>query len=113
MAKLLHMRWFDLFYFTHRKSEVEHPIQYSHAHAGIEFLYIHEGTGYVIVNGRCHRIKPPIKHHFDDLFPSLRHFLSTLVEQEMDNQVFRLSEQQDEELGEQFRIFKVSARCSM
>lgn len=134
MAQVSPMPWLDLFFLAYNKRELHRPVEYFHAHDGIEFLYIHEGTGQLVLNDRFYRIEPPtlifyqpyqlhflhmdfpytrsilkmrlpLDDRFARLFPSLCHFLSDLVHHEPEQQVFRLEEGQDAELREQFRLF--------
>ena len=51
-------RWEDhLYLFNYRRTYTE-PVEYFHAHEGLELLYIHEGTGKYIIDDRVYSLQP-------------------------------------------------------
>lgn len=134
MVHLMPTPWLDLFLFTYAGRFLDHPVEYVHAHEGIEFLYVHEGMGQLILSGRQYRIKPrtlmyyqpyqihslnmdvpytrtlikvklPLDRRFTQLFPAAHEFMSSLVHQQQEEQVFFLNDRQDSELIPQLRMF--------
>lgn len=134
MTRIIHLNWKELFSFRYGRQELERPTEFFHAHEGMEFLYIHEGSGQIILNGQVYLIKPPmliyyqpfqphflhmsfpytrsilkikqpIQERFLHLFPSLGQFMTMLIQSKAIQQVFPLTDKQDEELHTQFRMF--------
>lgn len=134
MSRVNPLPWLKRFHLAHNVRETIRPREYFHAHDGIEFLYIHEGSGQLVLNDRYYRIEPPMlmfyqpfqehflhmdfpyartvlkvrlqdSDRFARLFPTLHQFVATLAEQKLNDQVFRLDERQDADLRSLFGLF--------
>ncbi|MGN7490331.1 AraC family transcriptional regulator [Paenibacillus sp. SAF-054] len=52
------IRWTDNLYVFNYRSVLSEPVEYFHAHEGLEVLYIHEATGEYIINNRQFTLQP-------------------------------------------------------
>ncbi|MWV44072.1 helix-turn-helix domain-containing protein [Paenibacillus sp. HJL G12] len=52
------IQWRDNLYLFHYRSVRTEPVEYFHAHEGLEILYIHEGTGKYIINNQTYPLQP-------------------------------------------------------
>ncbi|WP_282937616.1 AraC family transcriptional regulator [Paenibacillus sp. RC67] len=124
----------DMFQFFHKVEELTQDIEYYHAHEGMEFVYVHEGSGKLIINERLYPIeprtllfsqpyqlhfnhveppyqrtvfnfKPSILEPFSKLFPTLYTFMSHIANSPLEIQVFRLTEEQEQQLNDRFYHF--------
>jgi AraC-like DNA-binding protein len=116
-----------LFFFVHRIWE-QNADEFYHSHEGMEFLYIHEGAGTLILNDRLYTLQPRtlmyfrphqvhliryevprlrslikvrlplLKEHFR-MFAQLGGFLSLLENSRSNQQLFQLTPQQDAEIN--------------
>lgn len=50
--------------FSFRKLTTDHFAGYYHCHQGMEFLYIHQGQGHIIVNHEVHALRPGLLLYF-------------------------------------------------
>lgn len=111
------------------------PIQYYHAHEGVEFLYIHEGSGRLILEDRQYtlyprslvffqpyqlhliqydkpylrsiiKVKPSLLEQYASTFPDLSDFCSFIVNSKVGQQVFQLDGPEDAELTFQLKLLK-------
>ncbi|WP_158302248.1 AraC family transcriptional regulator [Paenibacillus mesophilus] len=124
----LHMNFkFNLYFMVYKTWEHKYPDEYYHSHEGMEFLYIHEGDGRLILNDRLYLLKPRTLVYFQPhqvhlvrfelprlrsivkinlsllkqylpLFPHLTGFLTLLEKNSTGQQIFQLSPKQDSEL---------------
>lgn len=124
----------DLYLLDYKMWENKCPDEYYHAHNGMQFLYIHEGTGRLILNDRLYTLKPrtfvyfqpyqvhlvryelprlrsmlviniPLLKQYLLMFPYLSGFISFLEKSKEGQQIFQLSPKQDDELLAQFAMF--------
>ncbi|MEF3306439.1 AraC family transcriptional regulator [Paenibacillus sp. GYB003] len=130
----MHMDFCDeLYFFVYRTWEQKCPDEYYHAHDGMEFLYIHEGTGRLILNDRLYTLKPrtlvyfqpyqvhlvryelprlrtlvkinlPLLKQYLPMFPHLAAFTSFMEKSREGQQLFQLSPKQDGELNGQLSL---------
>jgi AraC-like DNA-binding protein len=123
----------NLYFLIYKTWEERSPDGYYHEHEGIELLYIHEGTGRLILDNRLYLLKPrtliffqPHQVHFLQyesprlrsivkvntaflkpylqLFPHLAGFVALLEKPRPDRQLFQLSPEQDRELTAQLSL---------
>lgn len=129
-----HLNFHDNLYVLHYKSWVHiSPDEYYHAHEGMEFLYIHEGSGRLILNDRLYTLKPrtlvyfqpyqvhlvryelprlrtivkvnlPQLQHYLPMFPYLAEFVSFLEKSRESEQIVQLSPKQDDDLNGLFAL---------
>jgi len=52
------IRWRDNLYLFNYRNVLTEPVEYFHAHEGLEILYIHEGTGSYIINNQMYPLQP-------------------------------------------------------
>ncbi|GAA3399979.1 AraC family transcriptional regulator [Paenibacillus hodogayensis] len=117
----------DLYSLLYKQWEQKSPDELYHAHDGIEFLYVHEGRGRLILNDRLYMLQPrtlvyfkPYQVHlvwyetprlrsliqvntsvhkpFLHVFPHLAAFVADLEGSEGEPQMVRLNARQDEDL---------------
>lgn len=117
----------NLYFFSYKTWMRRCPDEYYHAHDGMEFLYIHEGEGRIILNDRLFLLKPrtlvyiqPYQVHltrfecprlrsvlkinlsllypYIQMYPSVAGFVAYLEKSRAGDQVVQLSPEQDEEL---------------
>ncbi|MCM2996893.1 AraC family transcriptional regulator [Paenibacillus cellulositrophicus] len=50
--------WQDNLYLFHFRSVHTSPIEYFHAHEGLEILFVHEGVGRYVINNELYPLKP-------------------------------------------------------
>jgi AraC-like DNA-binding protein/mannose-6-phosphate isomerase-like protein (cupin superfamily) len=124
-----HLKFRDnLFFFMHRAWEQKNPDEYYHSHEGMEFLYLHEGRGQLILNDRLYVLKPrtlvyfqpyqvhliryevprlrslikvklPLVKKYLHMFSQLADFVSLLENTRSDQQLFQLTPGQDAEIN--------------
>lgn len=116
----------NLYFFSYKTWMRRCPDEYYHAHDGMEFLYIHEGEGRIILNDRLFLLKPrtlayiqPYQVHltrfesprlrsvlkinlsllypYIRMYPSIESFVAYLEKSRAGDQVVQLSPEQDEE----------------
>lgn len=59
MKRIDPMEWTDNSYsFKYRHETVKSAFHKFHTHQGIQFLYVHEGTGRIIIDGRIYQVRP-------------------------------------------------------
>lgn len=46
------------FWFTYETNTYEQEWEKFHAHQGLEFLYIHQGNGHIVIDQKIHKVKP-------------------------------------------------------
>lgn len=132
--KILNLN-FNRFFFLYKTWERNHPVEYFHAHEGVEFLYIHEGSGRLILGDRLYCLQPrtlvffqpyqlhlvryelpytrsivkvklPLLEQCSLPFPHLSDFSSFLEKSKVERQVFHLTPQQDVELTTLLALFQ-------
>ncbi|WP_158606469.1 helix-turn-helix transcriptional regulator [Paenibacillus ginsengarvi] len=127
------------FYFLHKEWQ-NVPVQHYHAHEGIEFLYIHEGSGRLILDDRLYTLGPralvffqpyqphllsyelpylrslvkfklPLSDPFIQLFPRLCDFFGVLEKSVAKQQIFQLDPKQDKELSGHLALLDEALRA--
>ncbi|MBD2865584.1 AraC family transcriptional regulator [Paenibacillus oceani] len=126
MQRLSQIKW-NRHYYLYRGEVQSGTMECFHAHEGFEFLFVHEGSGETVVNGRryefgprslllfppyqvhalrvyppyvrtCLKIRLPWTEPCSLLFPLLYEFLSNLEKQPPDCPVFQLTDRQEDYL---------------
>lgn len=126
MQRLCPINW-NRHYYLFRGEVKSGTMECYHAHEGFEFLFVHEGSGEAVVNGKryefgprslllfspyqvhamriyppyartCLKIRMPWTETCSLLFPSLYEFLSNLEKQPLERPVFQLTDLQEDYL---------------
>ncbi|RKN71827.1 AraC family transcriptional regulator [Paenibacillus ginsengarvi] len=120
----------NLYFMVYKTWENKAPDEYYHAHEGMELLYLHEGTGRLILNDRLYLLQPrtliyfkpyqvhllrydiprlrsivkinlPLVKSYLPMFPQMSAFISLLEKNREGPQMFQLNPKQDHELNNQ------------
>ncbi|MDF2719768.1 MAG: transcriptional regulator, AraC family, partial [Paenibacillus sp.] len=123
MQQLSQIDW-NRHYYLYRGEVKSGTMECFHAHEGFEFLFVHEGSGEAVVNGRhykfgprsllwfqpyqvhalrvippyfrtCLKIRLGLTEPYSHLFPSVHKFLSDLEKHPIDCAVFQLTDRQE------------------